>query len=82
MADTKSDWLNLLQKANTRRVEKPPKGFKLIEELAKELGRHRETVRRKVPQFVEAGVIEKKSFMVLDEAGGLRSRPFYRLIKK
>jgi hypothetical protein len=73
-------WLKLLAAAHHARIQKVPPGFKLLPELADELGVGKITFKCRVPALLQAKVLERESF-VTEVDGIVKQRSYYRLKK-
>lgn len=73
-----SDWIELLQTANTTRADKIPPGFLTRHEIAKATGKSLSTVDRTLPILLEEGKLERSFYRRLGNDGALRRIPHFR----
>jgi Fic family protein len=78
----KSDWIDLLEKANADKAETPPKGFYTKHELVKITGISLATIERKLPILVEEGKAVRGYYRRINRANALVMVPFYKLLEK
>lgn len=78
----KSDWITLLQEANSTRADKIPPGYKTRREWAKHFQISTCTFDRKIIELIDAQLATRKEFRVPDSCGALKLRPHFKIAKK
>lgn len=73
-----TEWATMLQKATASRADKIPTGFRSMEEWLKEYRISKDTWQRRIPILEESGDMTPGHYRVIDRAGRLVNRKFWK----